>query len=219
MTERLPREQDKESGAALIMVMGIGAMAMILVFGTTARLVSEAREVDDYLVQVRAYWAAMGMVDYVLSRSMASGACTNQCNTGQIQKTENGYVTELKSVMPWMYPDVSAAYQIGLSLTATADSTTSNLYEYVLRVTFIACDGFGPAGNVPPCPSAPATAGPTKPQAEKPNMLPALRTLDATRPVEVRYCFITAPGGACGTGATLGLPGYHAITSVHRPSQ
>ena len=195
------------------------AVVTALALGVTERVVNETRAINDSLAQTRAYWAAVGMADYVLSRTMAGGACANSCNSNEIKKTFDGYVGEIGSAMPWMYPDVSASYQIGLSLAWSEDSSAPNNYEYLLRVTFSACDGAGSKGKAPPCPNAPATAGPTQSKALPPNTLPALRTLNSTRPVELRYCLISGPGSACGTGLSQAGPGYQAITSLHRPSQ
>ncbi len=219
MSDEHRLQGDPEEGGALLSMIMVCAVVAALALGVTERAVSEARAVSNSLAQTRAYWAALGMTDYVLSRSMASGGCASNCNSGQIKKAFNGYVGEIGSAMPWMYPEVSAAYQIGLNLTWSADGSAPNGYEYILRATFSACDGVKPDGKISNCPNAPSNSGPASPKALPTYTLPALRTLNTTRPVEIRYCLITAPGQACGTGPTQGTPGYQAITSVHRPSQ
>ena len=219
-------EAQDDRGSALLGVMlfsGLAAMVMAVLLG---RVVTEYRAVEDSLAQTRAYWAAMGFNNYVLSRTLVGGACTGKagCTPGVADDSPqaNTYLNEISDMQDWYYVDVSGSYFIQLNSKVCQDPTAppSALGEIVIKTTFSGNGGAGPA--VPPCPPSlvQSLVAPTCPTATAidPNTIGALRSLNSTRPVEFRYCVVAAGATSCGAGPTAATAGgRQLITSVHRP--
>ena len=158
----------------------------------------------DSLAQTRAYWAAMGVNTYALSRTMQSGGCSTNCGAPTLATVQQGYINEIKDMQLWQYPEVSGAYAIKLTPTASQDATSGQ--EMLIRTTF--------ASPPPTPPGAPGTAGPPL----KPVVPDALAQLAQLRPVEFRYCMVASASSPCNSGMSKTPPTYQFITSVHRPA-
>lgn len=111
---------DNEEGGALIAVVMFGMLGALVVLSLVGRLVVEGREVANSLAQVRAYWAAMGIDAYVLSRTAQAGWCTSPCNGATVASNLQTYANELNDIKYWRYLDVSSNYAFALALTMTA---------------------------------------------------------------------------------------------------
>ncbi len=111
----------------------------------------------------------------------------------------------------WHYPELSGAYAIALTPTASQDAV-SGAQEMVMRTTFAA-----PAAATPSAPGAAVTLSPIGGLAAVvPN---ALAQLGRVRPVEFRYCMVASAGTtSCNSGIKKAPPTYQLITSVHRPA-
>lgn len=95
-----PPEDDPEHGAALLLAMGFGALTMMVVLALVGRVVTEQRAVAKCLAETRAYWAAIGIDTYVLSRTMQMGACGSNCGSN-ILPTQQGYAAEIADLQTW----------------------------------------------------------------------------------------------------------------------
>ena len=207
--------EDPESGAALITVMMFAALTSLVALSLMDRYVVEYRATDDSLAQVRAYWAARGMTSYVLSRTMASGACPGPANTACTGTSNyagqaNTYLQEIKDFQTWSYPDVSYYYNFALKPTTAADALapSGRLGEVEIKTTFAA------APAPPPIPGA----GPPPPGGI---VLDALRNFSAglVRPLDARYCVVSSQYSGCGGGGGSDTPPvWQRITSMHRPA-
>ena len=184
------RAHDDEDGSVLLAVLLFGALSAFVVLALAQRIVTESRAVDESLVQTRAYWAAMGINTYVLSRTMQMGDCGSNCGNALLP-LQQGYPTEIKDLQTWQYPDVGSAYRFQLAPVVSQDAV-SGAQEMLIRTTFAS-----PAAPVPD----------------------ALANLARIRPVEFRYCLVAFSLSPCKSvsGLTKALPGYQLITSVHRP--
>ncbi len=193
-----------EAGAILLAVLLFGALASLVMLALIGRTTQEARAVADSLVQARAYWAAIGVDTYALSRTLQSGGCGGNCG-GALVGVQQGYINEIKDMQLWQYPEVSGAYAIRLAPIASQDSGSGQ--EMLIRTTFAA----------PPAapPAAPGPAPPAPPAAVVPD---ALAQLGRVRPVEFRYCMVSSPSSPCNSGINKAPPTYQLVTSVHRPA-
>lgn len=119
------RPHDNDDGGALLAVMMFGMLASLVVLGLVGRLVVEGREVANSLAQVRAYWAAMGVNSYVLSRTAQAGWCTSPCDGATVASNVQAYANELNDLKYWRYLDVSSNYAFTLAPTMTTPSTAT----------------------------------------------------------------------------------------------
>ena len=72
----------RSRGSVVLTVTAVGLFAMLLASGLVNHYaVSEARAVEESLAKVRVYWAAMGHVNYVLSRAWREGLCSGSSGT------------------------------------------------------------------------------------------------------------------------------------------
>jgi len=214
-------ENPGDRGSATIAVTLFGALAVLVGLSVVTQMVTEYRAVEDSLAQTRAYWAAMGQATYVLSHTMATGAATAANYTqNSLVTTENNYLKEIttgpKSLQFWMYPDISSAYQFTIQGTVCTDALAPALKSGELVIVFSFNGG-------PKCPTAPPGNGnpPACPKPAAPaNGTPdSLRTINATRPVEIRYCLVGNSTDACGVNDLVANAGtYQFITSIHRPT-
>ncbi len=214
-----------ERGSALLGVMLFAGLAALTMSVLVGRVVVEYHAVEDSVAQTRAYWAAMGFNNYVLSRTAISGACKPGCTTGPtdyspLQKT---YLTEIADMQKWYYLDVGTSYMIQLISQVCRDAYAPSgaVGEVVIKTSF--AGNSGPAPPMPPCPTvpttgkAPATCAPAT--APDPKTIEALRTLKSSRPVEFRYCLVGPVAATCGAGPLYGtIGGRQLVTSVHRPA-
>lgn len=193
-----------ESGNATILVTAIGALAMLVSFGLFDSIVVEKRSVEDNLADVRAYWAAIGQVNYALSRSLEGGGCASHCGNSNADTVTFplAYLQEIACYRAWSYPEVSANYQFMVSPVVSNDpnAPSGQIGENLIRVTF-AQTATVPSGCT--WPSVPS--------------IEALRTIANVRPVEFRYCLVLTPNLACGGRPQASLPGYQHITTILRP--
>ena len=185
-------DDDPERGAALLVAMSFGALVTMVILALVGRVVTEQRAVARSLAETRAYWAAMGINTYVLSRTMQMGNCGSDCGNG-ITSRQKGYVAEVKDLQTWQYPDVSAAYQFQMLPTVSMDDV-DDANEMRIRTTF-APPSLGTGVAVPT----------------------ALTSMASIRPLEFRYCLVATSTSPCVSGLTKAPPGYQLITSVHRP--
>jgi hypothetical protein len=193
-----------DSGNATVLVTIIGGLAMLVSFSLFDSIVAEKRSVEDNLADVRAYWAAIGEVNYALSRTLQGGGCAASCGNSSADTVAfpAAYLQEIACYRAWSYPEVSANYQFMLSPAVSHDpnAPSGQIGENLIRVTF-AQTGTAPSG----CswPSVPA--------------IEALRTIAHVRPVEFRYCVVFHAADLCGGKPQANLPGYHHITTILRP--
>ena len=186
-------DDDPERGAALLIAMSFGALVTMVILALVGRVVTEQRAVARSLAETRAYWAARGVDNYVLSRTMQMGNCGSDCGDATILGRQQGYAAEIADLQTWQYPDVSAAYQFKVASTVSEDAV-SNAQEMLIRSTF-----------APPA----LAAGTALPDA--------LVSMASIRPLEFRYCLVANTQSPCASGLSKTPPGYQLITSVHRP--
>lgn len=200
----MSRRASSESGSATVLVTIIGALAMLVSFSLFDSIVTEKRSVEDNLADVRAYWAAIGQVNYALSRTLEGGGCASSCGNSSANTVAFpvAYLQEIACYRAWAYPEVSANYQFILNPAVSNDpnAPSGHVGENRIRVAF-AQTGTAPSG----------CSWPSVPSIE------ALRTIAHARPVEFRYCVISSPGLACGGTPQASLPGYQRITTILRP--
>lgn len=192
-----PIDDDPERGAAMLIAMVFGSLASLMVLVLIGRIVTEQRAVARSLAETRAYWAAQGINNYVLSRTMQMGDCGKDCGNPTVLALQQGYAAEIADLQTWQYPDVSPAYQFKLTPTVSQDAASG--YQMLIRTTF-----------APPT----LAKGITVPEA--------LTSMASIRPLEFRYCLVANTVSPCNSGLvpagkTNSLPGYQLITSVHRP--
>ncbi|MGI4978372.1 MAG: hypothetical protein ACRYG6_15650 [Janthinobacterium lividum] len=190
-----PIDDEPERGAAMLIAMVFGSLAALMILVLIGRVVTEQRAVARSLAETRAYWAAQGISNYVLSRTMQMGNCgaAGNCGNASILALQQGYAAEIADLQTWQYPDVSAAYQFKLASTVSRDAV-ANAQEMLIRTTF----------------APPALAkGIAVPEA--------LTSMASIRPLEFRYCLVATSTSPCASGLTKTLPGIQLVTSVHRP--
>ncbi len=132
-----------DTGSALVAMIMFGLVASLAVLGLTGRLVMERREVANSLAQTRAYWAALGIDAYVLSRVAQAGWCTAPCNGATVASNVAGYAKEIADLWTWRYPDVGSGYSFELTPVVTTGSAST----IAVRTTF---QGSGTAPAVMP---------------------------------------------------------------------
>jgi len=194
-----------DSGSATILVTTIGALALIIGFRQFDAIVVEHQGIDDSLLEVRAYWAAKGHLNYALSRTMFAGGCVGAGPCGEnpdVVSLPTAYLQDIACYRAWSYPEL-ANYQFVLMPTVANDpnAPAKQVGEILIRVTF-AQSGIAPAG----CSWGSST--PTQ----------ALSALTHVRPVEFRYCLTNDAGNKCDKNPGANIPGFQAITSTLRPS-
>jgi hypothetical protein len=212
-----------ERGGILIGMMMFIVLASLAMLTLAGRIVVEYRAVEDSVAQTRAYWAAMGFNNYVLSRTLVGGACGKNGCTGadaDLSGQSSSYLQEISDLQAWFYMDIGSNYVIQLNSTVCQDSAApmGSLGEVVIKTAFSGNGGGGP--SAPGCPPA-ATVLPTckAPAAIDAATIDALRSLPAARPVEFRYCLVASGITTCGAGPANGtLGGRQLVTSVHRPA-
>lgn len=222
----MTQDLQDDRGSALLGVMlfsGLAAMVMAVLLG---RVVVEYRAVEDSLAQTRAYWAAMGFNNYVLSRTLVSGACAGKsgcsASTADDSPQAKSYLNEIADMESWYYVDISTSYYIQLASQVCQDNSApaAALGEIVIKTAFSGNGGGGPPAPACPPSVTPSVAIPTCPKAPAidPKTIDSLRSLNSARPVEFRYCVVASGATSCGNGPTAGtVGGRQLITSVHRP--
>ena len=190
-----PIDDEPDRGAAMLIATAFGTLALMMVLALVGRVVTEQRAVARSLAETRAYWAAMGIDTYVLSRTMQMGDCgaAGNCGNATVLAAQQGYVAEIADLQAWQYPDVSAAYRFKLAPTVSQDAV-ANSQQMLIRTTF-----------APPT----LAKGVAVPEA--------LTSMASIRPLEFRYCLVATLTSPCASGLSKALPGTQLITSVHRP--
>lgn len=186
-----PIDDDPERGAAMLIAMVFGSLAALMVLGLIGRVVTEQRAVARSLAETRAYWAAQGINNYVLSRTMQMGDCGSNCGNAVLSQQQS-YLAEIADLQTWQYPDVSPAYRFKVTPTLSQDAASG--YQMLIRTTF-----------------APSTL------AKGIAVPEALTSMASIRPLEFRYCLVATLTSPCASGLTKQPPGYQLVTSVHRP--
>ena len=99
-------------GSAMITVTVIGLFVMLLAASLVNHYaVSEARAVVESLAKLRAYWATMGHINYVLSRTYREGLCGGAgcANDADRAVTLNNFLDEIDNTgadqRNWVYPN------------------------------------------------------------------------------------------------------------------
>lgn len=216
-------DRNPERGGILVGMMMFVMLAALVMLGLAGRIVVEYRAVEDSVAQTRAYWAAMGFSNYVLSRTLIGGACPKGGCTGSqtdLSAQAGAYLQEIADLQDWYYLDNGPNYFIQLTSTVCQDNSApaGSSGEVVVKTAFSGNGGVQPAA--PACPPA-ATVLPTcaKPPPSGPATIEALRSLAMTRPVEFRYCLVASGVTKCGAGPASGTAGGpQLVTSVHRPA-
>jgi hypothetical protein len=217
------RDDDPEAGGVLIGMMMFGMLAALVLLALCGRLVNEFYSIEDSIAATRAYWAAMGMNNYALSRTLGAGLCPGKsgCTGGGADYSAQvkGYVNEVNDMQSWYYLDLGPNYVLQLVPTICQDANAPGaaLGEIVIKTAFAGNAGHAPsapacpkAGKQDPCPAA------TAPPA---NTIEALRSVAALAPVELHFCLVGSGATTCGAGPTAGTPGGpQLITSIHRPA-
>ncbi len=176
----------------MLIAMVFGTLALTMVLVLVGRVVTEQRAVARSLAETRAYWAAVGIDTYVLSRTMQMGDCGLNCGNAVLSQQQS-YLAEIADLQTWQYPDVSPAYRFNLTPTLSQDAV-ANAQEMLIRTTF-----------------APPTLAKSVAVPE------ALTSMASIRPLEFRYCLVATSTSPCASGLTRTPPGIQLITSVHRP--
>jgi len=114
-------------GSALITVTVIGLFVMLLASGLVNHFaVSEAKAVAESLARVRVYWAAMGHVNYALSRTHRIGLCGGSCANDDTSRADT-----LRSFLEELYNNASPGTQrdwdYGNDYTLSFKSTVEDL--------------------------------------------------------------------------------------------
>lgn len=187
-----PIDDEPDRGAAMLIAMVFGTLAVTMVLVLVGRVVTEQRAVARSLAETRAYWAAVGIDTYVLSRTMQMGDCGLNCGNAVLSQQQS-YLAEIADLQIWQYPDVSPAYRFSLTPTLSQDAVV-NAQEMLIRTTF-----------------APPTLAKSVAVPE------ALTSMASIRPLEFRYCLVATSTSPCASGLTRAPPGIQLITSVHRP--
>lgn len=201
----MKRQLACDRGNATILVTVIGAISLLVAFKQFDALVVERQAIDDNLLEVRAYWAAKGQLNYVLSRTFFAGGCNSSCNNNGADVTTlpTAYLKDIACYTDWSYPELNN-YQFIVTPTIANDPNApgGHIGEVLFRVTFAATGAALPWG----CSAATGTQP------------PAMQAIGRIRPVEFRYCLAASAGTACGNHPTNSTPGYQHITTVLRPS-
>ena len=88
----------RQSGYAIASVSLIGLMAMAsAALLVTDGQVSERQAIEEQLVRIRANWAVMGHLTYVISRTRQDGVCDGTCGGGDNERraTVEAYLGEI----------------------------------------------------------------------------------------------------------------------------
>ena len=126
-------DDDPERGAAMLIATMFGALATLVVLVLVGRVVTKQRAVARSLAETRAYWAAQGINNYVLSRTMQMGDCDSNYGNATVLILQNGYAAEISELQTWQYPDVSPAYQFKL-ISTVSESNLETLVISTARV-------------------------------------------------------------------------------------
>ena len=186
---------------------------------------------EDSLTEVRAYWAAQGQANYVLSRIRQSSPCDKQSCPGGANPNPGpaaiqNYLKEVQAALGatlnggasalWLYPEVGANYSFYVTGSANPDNTApkwtagslvgqAKAGEYCLRFTF---DPYYMGAKGAPNPKGagncqPGTTGTPDPPPDAKGLSPvtALRIIAQVRPVEVRFCVVGNATVPCGCTA------------------
>lgn len=186
----------RQRGNATLMVLMIGTVASLVVGALIQhRAILEQRAVTEDLANLRAYWAAAGNLQYVMSRIHARGICTTNDQSGGGDddddedededchgdaariKTIRVYMRELggsTQTVQWAYPEVAADYFIRVGTAVSRDDVAgidSESGHMLLAATF-------------------PTAGQST--------LPVLAGMNARlRPLQIRICAVRNPPDPC----------------------
>lgn len=185
-----------DRGSAIIAVVAFGMLALLAIGNIVGGIVVEHRAVEDSLAQTRLYWAAMGHATYLVSRTGGSGPCIGSCADPQVMAAASRItLAEISGLQVWQYPELGNPYRFRVHPTVTADprSYKDTKGKVMFEAHFHAAD------------SAAAKE------------LQALRTVSATRPVELRYCVADDIGQQECTGDDKDAK-TSWIVSVHRPA-
>jgi hypothetical protein len=131
------KTRSSEDGNVIIIVMITMLLTMLMVSSVVNHFsVSEAREIENGLAKVRAYWAMSGVADYALSRIRGK----NEANTDNENITDlNSYFDALDSSddNKFIYSDVAAEYWLNIKgeAVAHASNTGGNTGRIILTMT------------------------------------------------------------------------------------
>lgn len=194
-------DNPSDRGNAIIAAVGFGLLALLALGNVVGGIVAEHRAVEDSLAQTRMYWAAMGHVTYLLSRTGGAGLCPAQkdvkCDSPSTVATHSSaMLAEIQDLQVWQYPELGSTYRFRVQPSVTADPRAKSGEKG--RLLFQA--QFQPAGG--------ATT----------QTLQALRTVPTTRPVELRYCLTKNLGENPCSGDNNDAK-VTWIVNVHRPAR
>ncbi len=176
----------------IIPVAALAAVASAIALTCCKQMLIEYQQVEDSLAQVRTYWAAMGQANYVFSRTVQSGAGSDQGYAAMA----TGYLAELSApastgsgALTWQYPDVSPSYRF-VSTPSVAVAASGKPGEMV--ITF----NSAPAAGV---------------------MVAALGSLASSPALGIGYCVVAKVSAPCGPMPDSPNTYYQQVTYVHRP--
>ncbi|MBF0382718.1 MAG: hypothetical protein HQL69_16980 [Magnetococcales bacterium] len=132
------RHRPSETGSVLITVMITVFVTMLLAASIVNHFaVSEAREIENGLAKVRAYWAMSGVGDYTLSRARSEGL-DGLDDSGMVVNL-NSYVEELDpaesdQVYRFTYSDITAEYWLDIQGLVAEKNAGDNTGRTILTM-------------------------------------------------------------------------------------
>lgn len=149
MTRSSPRSLVRQRGNALLMVMILGTTASLAAGALMQHeAVVEKRAVSESLARTRAYWAAMGHINYALSRTRNYMLCgSGSCDRDSARATSvQGYLNEvcgaLTSSQPntcttttWTYRDGDgSSYFLQVQAAASPESAAFDIRSGHIKI-------------------------------------------------------------------------------------
>lgn len=136
-----PIGHGRSRGSVVLTVTAVGLFAMLLASQLVNHyVVSEARAVEESLAKVRVYWAAMGHVNYALSRAWREGLCDGTCNDDDDRAADiRRFLDELYNKggqRNWDYTEYGGGYVLSFTHTV-ADNIFPNDGYLLLIIDFI----------------------------------------------------------------------------------
>ena len=156
-------DREKEQGNIIITIMIVMFLSMLAASGLISHnAVTEARAIEQSLVKVRAYWAMMGHVNYILSRARTKGSdgvgnelcyenvegagawCTGSDDTKKKDALEQFVVAtgEIGNIKEWSYDKNNGNFKIKteISVADVDDSVNDGKIKITSKLNDISGD-------------------------------------------------------------------------------